>query len=246
MSEPQREGVADRVFEQVRAKILSGELAPGDQLPAERELAELHGTNRNTLREALRRLQQAGLIEATKGSGQVVTDYRRTGTIELLGPFMAHGPSVQEKLRIILDLLPARARFFEMIIEMATVRSDATDVGRLQAVTDRLQEAIREQNPQGVAREYDQWVETLVDAAHSTTLRWIANPMMEGNRSLISLAPEMWMQEPNLPAFLDALMCAIGARDGDGAVTLTREYFEKCDQVVVPLLQGMASGAAAH
>ena len=46
----------------MRRRILAGELAPGERLPGERELAAEHSTNRNTLREAVRRLEQARLV----------------------------------------------------------------------------------------------------------------------------------------------------------------------------------------
>ena len=44
------------VGKEIERQILEGELRPGDRLPAERDLAEKFGTNRNTLREALRTL----------------------------------------------------------------------------------------------------------------------------------------------------------------------------------------------
>ena len=53
---------SQRIFESLRADILSGALSSGERLLPERALAEAHDTNRNTLREALRKLEQMGLI----------------------------------------------------------------------------------------------------------------------------------------------------------------------------------------
>jgi GntR family transcriptional regulator, transcriptional repressor for pyruvate dehydrogenase complex len=51
-----------QVAEQIRSAILDGRLAPGEELPAERELAESFGASRASVREALRALQAQGLV----------------------------------------------------------------------------------------------------------------------------------------------------------------------------------------
>ena len=64
------------VVEQIQETILSGKLKPGEMLPAERELKEMLQVSRGTLREALRVLEQKGLIEIKLGvgGGAVVQD----------------------------------------------------------------------------------------------------------------------------------------------------------------------------
>jgi len=57
----------DSVVQQVEAAVVSGEIAVGDRLPAERRLQEMFGISRNTLREALRALEQKGLLEIRPG-----------------------------------------------------------------------------------------------------------------------------------------------------------------------------------
>ncbi len=55
------------VVDQIQEAILTGDLKPGDMLPPERELKETFATSRGTLREALRVLEQKGLIEIKLG-----------------------------------------------------------------------------------------------------------------------------------------------------------------------------------
>ena len=57
------------VVEQIQEAIIDGQLKVGDRLPAERELKEMLQTSRSTLREALRVLEQKGLIEIKLGMG---------------------------------------------------------------------------------------------------------------------------------------------------------------------------------
>ncbi|MGL1863149.1 MAG: FCD domain-containing protein [Pseudodesulfovibrio sp.] len=56
------------VVEEVEASILAGEIRPGDQLPPELELKEMFGTGRGTVREALRVLEEKGLIVIKAGA----------------------------------------------------------------------------------------------------------------------------------------------------------------------------------
>jgi GntR family transcriptional regulator len=66
-----------RIAEAVRGLITSGELAPGDKLPSERELARRFGTARNTAREAIRLLTEEGLVIAQHGRGVFVREKQR-------------------------------------------------------------------------------------------------------------------------------------------------------------------------
>lgn len=57
------------VVHQVQEAIVSGRLKEGERLPSERELKEMLGTSRSTVREALRVLEHMGLIEIRLGMG---------------------------------------------------------------------------------------------------------------------------------------------------------------------------------
>ncbi len=75
------------VVEQIQEAILDGRLKAGDTLPAERELKETFNISRGTLREALRVLEQKGLIEIKLGvgGGSVVKAVDTTQISESLG-----------------------------------------------------------------------------------------------------------------------------------------------------------------
>jgi DNA-binding FadR family transcriptional regulator len=69
----ERTSAADMVREQLLALIESGELAVGDKLPSEHELARSFGVSRPIIREGLGALRAAGVIESRSGSGTFVT-----------------------------------------------------------------------------------------------------------------------------------------------------------------------------
>ncbi len=64
----------EQIVQQVEDSILKGQLKPGHQLPAERELAQSFGVSRTAVREAMKTLREKGLVEAYSGRGTFVTN----------------------------------------------------------------------------------------------------------------------------------------------------------------------------
>src|SRR6267143_4630716 len=64
----------EQIVQQIEESILKGDLKPGDQLPAERELAQRFGVSRTAVREAVKALREKGLVEAFSGRGTFITD----------------------------------------------------------------------------------------------------------------------------------------------------------------------------
>src|SRR6202022_3729294 len=64
----------EQIVQQVEDSILKGQLKPGDQLPAERDLAQRFGVSRTAVREAVKALREKGLVEAYSGRGTFITD----------------------------------------------------------------------------------------------------------------------------------------------------------------------------
>ena len=79
-----RSSLSDAVFDQIAGQILTDRIEPGQPLPSERELVKALGVNRGAVREALKRLAQAGLVEQRHGGGTTVLDYRRHAGLDLL------------------------------------------------------------------------------------------------------------------------------------------------------------------
>jgi GntR family transcriptional repressor for pyruvate dehydrogenase complex len=64
----------EQIVQQIEESITAGDLKPGDQLPAERELAQKFGVSRTAVREAVKALRQKGLVEAYSGRGTFITN----------------------------------------------------------------------------------------------------------------------------------------------------------------------------
>ena len=64
----------EQIVQQIEESIVSGTLKTGDQLPAERDLAQRFGVSRTAVREAVKALREKGLVEAFSGRGTFITD----------------------------------------------------------------------------------------------------------------------------------------------------------------------------
>jgi GntR family transcriptional regulator, transcriptional repressor for pyruvate dehydrogenase complex len=64
----------EQIVQQIEDSIMQGALKPGDQLPAERDLARQFGVSRTAVREAVKTLREKGLLEAYSGRGTFITD----------------------------------------------------------------------------------------------------------------------------------------------------------------------------
>jgi GntR family transcriptional repressor for pyruvate dehydrogenase complex len=103
--------VSDHVFAQLRDAILSGAYAPDAPLPGERDLAATFEVNRHAVREALRRLQQLGLVKVSQGGATRVLDWRVHAGLDLA---MSSG-----------DILPVSTLVRDMMEMRACLGADA-------------------------------------------------------------------------------------------------------------------------
>ena len=81
----------EQIVEQIEASIRDGQLKPGEQLLAERELALQFGVSRTAVREAVKTLCEKGLVEAYSGRGTFVTSGRSRTMRHSLDSFIKNG-----------------------------------------------------------------------------------------------------------------------------------------------------------
>lgn len=165
------EPVSAAVFSQLRAGILDGELAPGEALPPERVLADTFGVNRHAVREALKRLQQAGLVQVAHGGATRVLDFRRTGGLDLL-PHLVDGPGpAAEVLRSGLEMRRVIG------VEVARLAALRADDGARARILERSRAYAAEDGEARRDADRGFWAE-LVDAADNMAFRLAFNSLI--------------------------------------------------------------------
>ncbi|MFC9787770.1 FadR/GntR family transcriptional regulator [Rhodococcus sp. NPDC127528] len=124
MQPVRRTSLIAQVTDQLRAEITAGRWPIGERIPTEPELAELTGTGRNTVREAVQALVHAGMLERRQGSGTYVI-----ATSDLCGTLGKYFASAHER-----DVLELRQALDVTAAALAARRRDATDIDRLRTL----------------------------------------------------------------------------------------------------------------
>lgn len=210
-------GIAAGIAALLRRAIHDGVHGYGERLPAERELARLHRCSRTTVRAALERLAEDGLVSRRVGSGTFVAFRGRAGSddvAEVTSP---------------LELIEVRGGVEPEMVRLAVVKATNRDLGRLAEALEELEGA------GGDAEHFSRWDERfhllLAEATH--------NPLMVSLYRQVNhvRAHAQWaaMKDAILtPARIAEynrqhreLLAALRSRDVDGAVRLIVAHLEK-------------------
>ncbi|MGZ4627531.1 MAG: FadR/GntR family transcriptional regulator [Oryzihumus sp.] len=167
-----RQSVSDGVFHELRDAVLDGRFAPGESLPPERQLAESFAVNRHAVREAVKRLQEAGFVRVVHGGGTQVLDVRRTAGLDLLA-HLARAGEEEPRTRLIRDGLEMRRCIGVEAARLAATRADARARQRIVAA------AAAYRGHDGTADGTDRafWAE-VVDASDNLAFRLSLNSLV--------------------------------------------------------------------
>lgn len=116
------------IVDQIKGLISAGRINPGDRLPAERELAELFQASRNSVRDAIRVLEQLGLIESRQGDGTYVRSVSAEALAEPLALMLLQSRTQMRELWEVRRILEP------VIAELAATRINDDELEELEAV----------------------------------------------------------------------------------------------------------------
>lgn len=236
--------VSDVVHQQLRQEILGGRLEPGDAVPSERVLAERFGVNRHAVREALKRLEQAGLVQISQGGPTRVLDWRESGGLEVLFDLIDDPGELppQELVRAVLEL---RACIGTDAARRCAERGDPVtraSVARLAGETARLGGeaaaggaaaegaaaggAAADRDPGAALAAYDELWREIVRGAGNLAYRLALNSLLAALASFPLLAAALVPADQDRLAALGALGDAVAAGDAAGAEAAARALLE--------------------
>ena len=153
----------EQILQQIEDAILKGTLKPGDQLPAERELAQQFGVSRTAVREAVKALREKGLVEAYSGRGTFVTDGTSQAVRQSLDLMMKIGQPGGTT-----HLAEVRAILEPEIAALAAVRAQEQDIAT-------MREAVAMMDRSGL--DGDAFIEADLDF-HLSLAEAAANPLI--------------------------------------------------------------------
>lgn len=171
----QRTGLVEQVIAQMRTLVSSGEWPLGERIPTESELVTALGVGRNTVREAVRALAHAGLLEVRQGDGTFVR-----ATNELAGAVRRLCGS---ELRRILEV--RRALEVEAARLAAAARTDE-DLAELDALLTARDAALEQRDPEQVVDKDTRFHLRLVAASHNVLLIGLYEGISEAVQSSVA------------------------------------------------------------
>ena len=126
LRQPRKVTLVASIVEQLVENIQSGTLKPGDKLPSERQLIQMLGVGRSSVREALQGLVMMGLVEVRPGHGSYVNDNLHTVIPDLSKPDLSD--KLQREMR--LHLIETRRMIEVEIAGQAAIKAKADQVDR--------------------------------------------------------------------------------------------------------------------
>ena len=220
----QQKSIPREITARLQSLVEAGDFKPGDRLPPERHLALLFGVSRNSVREAIKSLEQLGVLESRPGAGTFLTETGQGDLARQFGEVMA-----RERHRL-EDIFELRLLLEPQITHLAAQRITARILGRLQDIMGTYEQAMRDGH---AVNEIDQ-------AFHDTIAEATGNQsivrLMEQMHDLLTESRDEALQSPaRSSTSLEAhrrILEALGRHDAEGARAAMTEHLEHTRDIV--------------
>lgn len=212
--------ISAQIAEQIRKSIMSGEFIPGDRLPPERELAEMFGVSRPSVREALNILGASGLVEVLQGGGTTVKSLMEQGS----------GNTLSDMIRVeqerALDVIEVRKCMESWTAYYAAQRALPEDLRRMEKIIDGMRQNLETLQP---SEDLDANFHIVVArATHNVVwlhlMQNIFDAMKEFQRGVWRAVYLTEEDQKQLFKHHQSVYQAINNRDAEGARTLMLEH----------------------
>jgi GntR family transcriptional regulator, transcriptional repressor for pyruvate dehydrogenase complex len=201
--------VSDRVYRSLLDALADGRYAPGDKLPTQRALATRLGVNMSGIREALKRLEQLGVIDVRHGDAMRVRDWREGAGLDVVAHFLLSGDRPP-----VADLMEARRLMLAQAARLAAERREDAAAARLRRLAGELSEA--PDAPLAQALDYA-FFDELVTASANVVFRLVMNSIRNVYFEHAELFAAVVRDPASLAPHYERAAGAIDARDADAA-----------------------------
>jgi len=200
-----------RVSEAIRDRILKRELREGEALPTETELARLFEVNRSTVREALRKLESAGLLGRRRGGKRL---FVTRPTREAVGGGLSQALALH-RARVV-DVWEALQAVQPGIAAAAAERRSAAALAKLESTVGRV--AVREGSRDQAVDDVAAFFDALGEAGANPVFNLLNEPLLRLLRpSLAVIIDRVPQARSRIEAAQAQIVAAVKARDAKTA-----------------------------
>jgi DNA-binding FadR family transcriptional regulator len=220
-----RDTIVDALVGRLREDVLGGRYRPGSYLPPERELAAAYGVTRTSLKHAIVRLAQAGLLETKHGVGTRVRDDERLGGPELL-PMLAAtvGPQWME------EIFDARRSVGALVTAEAAKNATEHHHERLRELLDELHSA---PTPAAAQLAECEAHRLIAAATGNRVYGLLVNALLNAYLEVREVFRHAFADPPAIAALLAPVVTAVCAGDPEGARTTALQYFRATEELML-------------
>ena len=202
--------IADQVFDKLEHDILSG-VYERDEILTEIRLSELLGVSRTPIREAMRRLEQEHIIEATSKGARVIGINRAD----------------------IADICEIRLRLEGLAARWAAERADEQGVQTLREIVDLQEFYTQKKDPESIKNADSRFHQTIYALCGSTSMQDTLEPL---HRKLLKYRRVSVSAHSRAEKSLEehrAIFEAIAAHDGENAERLTIQHVQNARRSIL-------------
>lgn len=212
-----RVSVVEQAISKIYDLILSQNLKENDKLPPERQLSEMLGISRNSLREAIRVLDMLGVVRVDQGSGMVIDSSRVSDAVtkHLTFALLMN----REKMN---ELFEARLVVETECASLAALRASESERALLHRTYQELCES-RTDRPKSIALEIELH-NIVARAAHNPVLEKILNSLKQILKESREATVPHTGVTPETVKVHERLIAAIDARDSRSSADIMREH----------------------
>jgi GntR family transcriptional repressor for pyruvate dehydrogenase complex len=212
----------DQVFEQLAQEIISGQFPPGSQIPPERALVVTFKVNRHVVREALKRLEQIGLVKSAQGGGTIALDFKKTAGLDLLALMAEHAQADDAAMTYWLATHEMRAAIAADAVRLCAIRASKRAKTEIVEIARKMAEVA--DGPELFMLEFRFW-EHVMDGAGNIAYRLAYNSLVRAvlSPAAVALAQTWSIYEIKEAGYRIPLANAILAGDAATAEAKTRE-----------------------
>lgn len=216
---------------QIHRLIADGRLKPGDKLPPERELAEVFGVSRTSVRDAIRVLETQGLLEPRHGEGTVV----RQIPIDTIVSSLADALTASKDLTA--DLFDMRKMLEPPLARAAAFRATSEDVEALEEILERQARRVRAREV--TVEEDHAFHYRIATAAKNQVVLRIIDVLMDLLRESRERSLQVGGRAEKSLRGHRRILDAIRRRDPDGAADAMRAHIEEIEAILFPEIEKM-------
>jgi len=219
----------NKVYEEVARQIqnhIVEHLKPGDVLPPERELAQMFGVSRGSVRDAIRSLELIGLLEPQQGRGTVVCE---PSADALVGPLAA---VLIQKQKLVAELLDVRKIIEPALARRAAQHASAAQIGEMEEILERHSEKVR--RGEMAIEEDTQFHYCIALAADNSVILRIVDVLMDMLRATRQRSLQTSGRAQKSLASHQRILAALKRHDPVASEAAMVRHLEEIEHIVLP------------